>query len=97
MKFVSGTSRPPAWKVEATKRPVGMGEAHSISPPRVPTSSPLAHVVYLVPFRGYLDGSKSISARPSDPDKMTITALKAIIELHDYTDERLSSYSALQQ
>ena len=35
-------------------------------------------MVYLLPFRGYLAGSKSVSARPSNPDTMTNTALEAI-------------------
>ena len=34
-------------------------------------------MVYLVPFLSYFAGSKSISARPSDPDSMTITDLES--------------------
>ena len=37
----------------------------------VPIRSPLAHVVYLLPLFNYLAGSKSISVRPADPDKIT--------------------------
>ena len=35
-------------------------------------------MVYLIPFLSYLVGSKSLSARPSDPDTMTKTAVEAI-------------------
>ena len=41
------------------------GISHSIAGPWVSISSPLAHVVYFLPFCSYLAGSKSVSARPS--------------------------------
>ena len=53
------------------------GWAHSIARPRVPTSSPLTHMVYHSPFLSYLAGSKSVSPRPSDLDTMTNTAPEA--------------------
>ena len=49
----------------------GQGWAHSVARPWVPITSSLTHMVYLVPFLSYLAGSKSVSARPSDPDTMT--------------------------
>ena len=53
----------------------GRGLAHSIGRPTVPISSPLTHMVYRIPSGGYVAGSKSVSARPSDSDTMTNTAL----------------------
>ena len=48
------------------------------SPPMGPISSTLTHIVYLLPFLSYLRGSKSGSARPSDPnDTMTNTVPEA--------------------
>ena len=41
--------------------------------------SPMTHVVYLVPFFIYLAGYKHVSARPSELDTMTITALETIV------------------
>ena len=41
---------------------VGRGKAHSIPRLRVPISSLLTHMIYLVLFVSYLAGSKSISA-----------------------------------
>ena len=76
------TSR--AQSVVADLQPLGLrdaevgGWAYLIACPWVPTSSPLTHKVYLLPFLSYLADSKSISARPSDPDMMTSTALEAI-------------------
>ena len=59
----------------------GHGWAHLVAGPWVPISSPLAHMVYLVTFLSYLVGSKGVlahpSARPSDPDTITNTALEA--------------------
>ena len=71
---MGGLFDPPVWGV---RREVDRGWAHSIAHPWVPISSPLTHIVYLVPFLSYLAGSKSVSTRPSDPDTMTNTALKA--------------------
>ena len=45
--------------------------------------SPLTHTVYLLPFLDYLAGSKSISARPSDPDTISHTTLEAIASRSD--------------
>ena len=60
----------------------GRGWAHLMTRPWVPISSALTQMVYLVPLLSYLVGSKSVSvrpsARPSDPDIMTNTALEAI-------------------
>ena len=54
------------------------------SPPMGFISSPLIHMVYLVPFVSYLAGSKSVpSVRPSDPDTMTHTAQEAIASSSD--------------
>ena len=53
------------------------GWAHSIARPWVPISSLLTHIVYLLPSLSHLAGPKSVSARPSDPDTMTNTALEA--------------------
>ena len=47
------------------------------SQPMVPISSPLTHVVHILPFLSYLAGSRSVSARPLDTDTMTNTALEA--------------------
>ena len=63
----------------------GSGWAHSVSRPCIPISSPLTHMVYLLPFSSYLAGSKSFPARPSvrpsdrpsDPATMKNTALEA--------------------
>ena len=53
------------------------GWAHSTAHPWVSISSPSTHVVYLLPFfLSYLAGSKSVSARPPDPDTITNTALE---------------------
>ena len=35
-------------------------------------------MIHLLTFLSYLAGSKSVSARPSDPDTITNTALEAI-------------------
>ena len=43
----------------------------------VPISSPLTHMVYLLPFYSYLAGSRSVSASPPVHDTMTNTALEA--------------------
>ena len=51
------------------------------SPPMVPIISPLT--LYLLPFFRYLAGSRSTSARSSDPDTMTNTALQAIASSSD--------------
>ena len=52
--------------------------AHSITRPRVPISSPITtYGLSRTVFFGYLAGSKSVSARPSDTDTMTSTALEA--------------------
>ena len=60
----------------------GRGGAHSILRPWVPISSPLIHMVSLLPFLSYLADSKSVSVRlpvrPSDPDTTTNTNLRAI-------------------
>ena len=72
LQFQRGTFRPPglgAW---------GRGWAHSIAHLWVPISSPLTHMVYLLPFLSYLAGSKRVAARPSDPDTMTNTTLESI-------------------
>ena len=53
------------------------GWANSVASPWVPISSPLTHMVHLLPFVGYLAGSNSVSARPFDPDTMTYAALEA--------------------
>ena len=47
--------------------------------PWVPISSPLTHLVYLLLFLSYLVGSQSVSARPSDQDTKTNTALEATV------------------
>ena len=44
----------------------------------VPITSTLTHMVYLLPFLSYLAGFKSVSTYPSDPDRITNTALEAI-------------------
>ena len=59
----------------------GRGWTLSIARPRVPSSSPLTHVVYILQFSSYLTGSKSVFARPSvrlpvRPGTMTNTALE---------------------
>ena len=43
-------------------------------------SSILIHMVYLLPFLSHLAGSKSFSARSSDPDTMANAALEATVE-----------------
>ena len=55
----------------------GRGWVHSIACPWVHISSPLTHMVYLLPFSSYLAGPKSVSSRPSDPETMTNIALEA--------------------
>ena len=62
----------------------GRGWAHSIARTWVPVSSPLTHMVYLLPFLilSYLAGSKSVSACcPYDVNTMTNTALEATASL----------------
>ena len=71
LKFESGTYRRTIW-VRAGGRG-GRGLAHSITHRWVLSSSPLTHVVYLLPFLSYLADSKSISTsppiRPGDDEK----------------------------
>ena len=57
-----------------------LGWAHSIARPWVPICPLLTHMVYLLPFLSYLAGPKGVSARTSDPDTMTNTALEAKID-----------------
>ena len=52
------------------------GWAYLVARPWVPISSPLTHVVYLLPVSSYLAGSKNISVRPSDPDTIKNTGLE---------------------
>ena len=56
----------------------GQGWAHSTAHPWVPKSSPLTHMVYLLPSSSYSAGSKSVSTHPPDQDTMTNTAREAI-------------------
>ena len=42
----------------------GSGWAHSAARPWVPTSSPLTHIVHLLPFFSYLASTKSVYTRP---------------------------------
>ena len=74
-----------AQSVGADLRPLCLGvrvdlDDLSVARPLFPISSPLTHMVYILRFFfSFLAGSKIfffLSARPSDPDTMTITALE---------------------
>ena len=59
---------------------MGLGTGPSDSPPMgcYYSSSPLTHVVYLLPFFELLGGSKIVFTKQSDADMMTITDIETI-------------------
>ena len=57
---------------------VGRGYARSMARPWALISSPLTHLIYLLPFLSYLAGSKGVPVSPSVADTMTNAALEAI-------------------
>ena len=64
------------------------GWAYSIARPWVPISSSLTHGLSFAVLN-YLAGSKSVSARPPDPDTMTNAALEAIASSSGKNDSKL--------
>ena len=81
------------------------GTGPSIACPWVPISSPLTHMVYLLLFFSYLNGPKSISTRPSDPDTMTTVqklslcqaAMIGLLDDRTYCVQSASSHLVLRQ